>query len=619
MVTKGTSQLLSVRFVALFVVLVFHTPLVKAVIRPVNDDFAQATALPEIMLGTTITYSVTIATVEPFETNIINRNDASSSVWWKWTPKYSSETAVKSSVNLRIFCGSSSSTLQPVIVIKRDPPVGLVSDAYQGFTAEAGVTYWITPDSASGSWSINQLLQKVETSNACAEQPMILTLTTLEDLPPPTELHVTVLFPPQPGLLAWNPITNIDYTNITFGALGSWTSTTGGYFRLNVTATYASGEEWQHNFDFIVRAMNDDFAIATEIPPNTTSNIFRFRTDYASAEPNEPPFPGGAPTRSVWWRWQPDHSAAVRFSVERWAEPLPEDIIFRSAAPHPTEVFVGAAINDLARISHNDGRTALPYRGYTVLNAEAGKTYFIRVSEKTIWDSIADGGLRVEPADAPAEGLVNLSSVLSTVSPEGTPHVEILGTILDTNGAPAAVPGLMASYYFGDSLDAMHRLEPPGLVGDGAATEIGTIRGTFKQGITTINRLAGKEIYVQLRTWMGDSYEIARVTQQLIGRSTILRIKAGSELNGPAVLTGLGDMQLFAPPTFDPGRFSIEDKTASSWRLNGFPGTYIIETSDLIAPWTPIAVLNNATGSMTFIDSRAQKPDAAFYRSRLID
>ena len=182
------------------------------------------------------------------------------------------------------------------------------------------------------------------------------------------------------------------------------------------------------------------------------------------------------------------------------------------------------------------------------------------------------------------------------------------------------MPGLTATFYVGTSLDALYAPLPERPVGDGSVIDGAAAPGTFTQGYYWDGAMAGEEVYVQLRVWANaSSYEEARRTGQLIGRSKILKITTRSELDGPATLDDIGNITLFEPGSFNPAVFANPGKVGEPWRITGFPGTYLIQSSDLVSPWTPIATIESADGSVEFIDTRTNKPDAAFYRAILVD
>ncbi|HUS34092.1 MAG TPA: hypothetical protein VM680_01950 [Verrucomicrobiae bacterium] len=598
-----------------------------AAAAPVNDNFSQATVLNEIMLGTTIAYSAANATLESFETTRLGITDPRGSVWWKWRPKYSGSVSMKTSVDLSVYRGTSSADLNALALIwSRGPSL---PDASQGFSAEAGSTYWIRPAPPSngsspeaGSWSMSQLIQKVEPSNSSVGEPVTFTLSSVDQtLPLPNNISMAISYRPIPSVLNYDPVTNLTFTNITLGVFGSWQPTFANAYLLTITATYESGETWQRSVQFIVRTANDDLARATDLPANANSGIFPFQTDYSSAEADEPAFPAGSPTRSVWWRWQPDHSVEVRFSVERpLSEPIGSVAFNFNSAPRATEIFTGNSLKDLTRVAHNDGRIGgWPFRGYTVLRAEAGKTYYVRVSDPELFNYLDKAALRMEPLDAPAAGLVNLSTIGVVIQADGSTNWQVLGRIVSPDGSPARIQGLVASFWVGPSIEMLAWKRDAAVVGEGLIVNGAPVAATFAQGLVSTDGLADEEIYVQLRAWANTwSYGDARRAGEMVGRSRILKIKAGSELSGPAILAGLGDVELDQRP-FNPGSFSAGDNSGVNWNLKGLPGTYVIETSDLMTPWRTIAILDNPSGSMVFVDARAEKPDVSFYRSRLID
>jgi hypothetical protein len=219
--------------------------------------------------------------------------------------------------------------------------------------------------------------------------------------------------------------------------------------------------------------------------------------------------------------------------------------------------------------------------------------------------------MEVVRADAPLPGWIHLGNA--------TPGGTVLGKILGVDDMPADGTGLIVAFFGGTSLDSFMQLGPPNPVGRGLGEP--PVAGTFSLGTYVAPVDAGGEIFLQMRVWSDSgSYEEARGDGKLIGKSKIMKVRTGSELNGAALLSEIGDTKLFSVPTFEPGKFILEDGGTQTWRLNGFPGTYLIEVGDLKGNWNVIETLENLTGSMVFRDSRAAgKGPNGYYRSRLID
>ena len=167
-----------------------------------------------------------------------------------------------------------------------------------------------------------------------------------------------------------------------FGAQGNVTSppftfpTTINFPEIPCNPPHPFGDLWTTNIQVQVDApfvnvpREDDFSMATILPHHIAGSAFTFQSATATAEEGEPPWMGTAPERTVWWRWTPASNQSVRFKAPANGQGL------------PLEIFTGSTLDNLTRLAHNDGRTAIPgVEAVVPLLVQSGVTYFIRVSD----------------------------------------------------------------------------------------------------------------------------------------------------------------------------------------------------------------------------------------------
>jgi hypothetical protein len=385
-----------------------------------------------------------------------------------------------------------------------------------------------------------------------------------------------------------------------------WIPSETGNYRLTLTAQYATGESWTSEDNFAIDVGNDLFADAIEIPPDFTTGVFPLRTDLASFEPGEPSLNSRSLGHTVWWRWTPDHDANLRLR-----------------APHATtqgmllEVFTGPSLTSLIRIANNDWSALNPlWSGFTPFAAKAGTTYYIRVNDL---DGRTAGSLLIEPFDAPAPGVILLSSIIYTLN-NGATQWETFGKVYRPDGN-LATNQCCGAFFVGHTLETLQS-GPKMMIGSTYAFPQPPVSGTVTAGLMTFpGILAGDEVVVQLRAWDPPyDYAPARANGYATGRSQIIKVIAGSELTGPALLRGLGDLRMVQPSgAFNPGSLSIPGNNDSSFRLTGFNGIYAIDATDLANGWNLIGYVTNAVGAIEFQDPRPNKGPVNFYRTRLLD
>lgn len=614
--------------------------------RPQNDDFSHAIELPDLMLGQVQQYSTVNFTREDAEPAHFGATPPAASIWWKWTPTHSALTTLHfRSGGFAIYKGSSLSDLQLIanvgsiaagystggtLIIRawNEPGSGdnatdwYTANARFSFTNEVGVTYWIAEVSPSygDAWTLRQHFQWPELTTYHVGEATEFLLKGDATVPWPAAIQINVerryisFIDPFPGP-GWLAIA----TN-TIGAPGSVLIAppldSPGHYRAIISAQYDDGGSWREVLEFDVHPANDDYSSATELPADLEPKSFPGDGSFASAEPGEPLRGTNIPMASVWWRWTPAQNMAVRF---------------RTSYPHivggsslPLDIFTGASISNLIRVSHNDSRTfSASFVGYVPLNAVAGQTYFLRVSSSTFDHTLAPSfNLVVEPLDAPLAGLFILSTAIGVPQIDGSIAWNPFAKVFTPDRQLATNRIYRAQYYYGPSIDKLAPFFGTVFINDGVSFgSVPELAGTVSAGVCFPNGLlAGENYFFDLRAWdssAGQTYEQARANGGLTGHSKIVQLIAGSELTGPTFPTNIGDVRLLLPPSaFNPGKLSFDNP--SQLRLTGSQGIYVIESTDLANGWVPASIVTNAADAISF-PTPASTNTLKIYRSRLIN
>jgi hypothetical protein len=133
-------------------------------------------------------------------------------------------------------------------------------------------------------------------------------------------------------------------------------------------------------------------------------------------------------------------------------------------------------------------------------------------------------------------------------------------------------------------------------------------------------------VYVQLRVWesaFGGSYEEARARGGKFGGSPLVRTNATEPLFPPPTVY-LPSFNLRAGlPEFTTGRLASGDRLPNGqreWVLTGAPGfSYLVERKEPQNNWSPLVILTNGSGTVTFTDPGQTSASAQFYRARMLD
>lgn len=138
---------------------------------------------------------------------------------------------------------------------------------------------------------------------------------------------------------------------------------------------------------------------------------------------------------------------------------------------------------------------------------------------------------------------------------------------------------------------------------------------------------ADEHVYLQLRVWesaFGSTFEEARIRGGKYGRSATIQVRPDAENWDPAPLEGLGPFSvhtgdlLYASAKFEVGDMLPDGRP--EWILTGeIDSIYSIEVSDGSGFWSPLILLTNTTGTVTFVDPQAVSSSARYYRAQILE
>jgi hypothetical protein len=590
---------------------------------PPNDNFTNAIELPSTCLHCVVNHSNVGETIEPGEPSI--GWSTYPSMWWKWTPTRASVATLRDNWSkMAVFRGDSLTNLELIIWGGPGPYIYLDSEplhfGYEGlvFTNEANVTYWIADITGADpfavrtntSFVLGQKLQWVESAPTSVGKLAPFKLVGTDEIPWPTSLNVRLDLRSYSGSKdIWTTVVDTNLAN-PLGQFWQWIPDQIGQYSVTVTATYASGDRWK-TIDLIeVNGRNDLIEDAELIPADFQTGILPFQTLFANSSENEPAPGTNYLYRTVWWKWTPDHDAHLRV----YARASIDGGVL-------VDVFTRDDQSNLVRVANNDWNARKPiWKGYAGLQVQAGHTYSIRVNDDV---GTLTGSLVFEPYDAPSVGAISLSTAAPKILPDGTTQWEILGKVYLPDGSLAAGKAY-AGFFVGKTRESMRQMGSFVVRGGPYDTfSPPEFAGAVVQGDIPIPGLNhGDEVLVQLRAWASNFYNYSYALQQdaPIGRSQIVKVIAGSELDGVTVLYGLGDVHIqSAAAPFEPATLSSNNATDPSIQIRGLTGLYAVDASDLRGSWQFIGYATNQIGTIEFKDTRPDRGSALFYRSRFLD
>ncbi|MGC8988970.1 MAG: InlB B-repeat-containing protein, partial [Verrucomicrobiia bacterium] len=345
-----------------------------AVVRPANDNFANAIKIPPG--GGTVTGSNEFATIEPAEPFHAGNPYVGASIWWTWSPTNNTSVLIDTAGSgfepvLAVYTGASLDVLRPVAASTNDVEHGL--KAYVVFDAAAGVTYRIAvagytdadvglvrlrvvpdglPDTVAPEVEIVEPVDTILT-NAVVRVAGV----ALDSMPHGTGVSsVTVQLNDDPPLLA-SGTTNWNL---------SLTLSPGTNF-VSVVAEDVAGNRSEPVLLMLYYSAvpNDDFAGALEL--SGFSGSVTAMNDFATREIGEPMHANNEGGHSVWYWFRAPATGVLRLTTQG------------SSIDTLLAVYEGSALTDLVPLAANDD--ASPGSGYSELTAALARNrvYYIAI------------------------------------------------------------------------------------------------------------------------------------------------------------------------------------------------------------------------------------------------
>jgi len=156
----------------------------------------------------------------------------------------------------------------------------------------------------------------------------------------------------------------------------------------------------------------------------------------------------------------------------------------------------------------------------------------------------------------------------------------------------------------------------------------GTSTGYFYLGTRTIPDVPfGNTAYCQIRAWdysVGKSYEESRARGGRHGKMKITEQIAYDPMIVPPQVIQFKSFSLEAGASpLATARFELGAQQPGGdleWMLIGDAGyNYVVESQTPPNDWSPILVLTNATGVVSFVDTNGMNSSPKFYRARIIE
>ena len=321
-------------------------------IGPANDDFADATEIPGTESEFVLEGRPRFASSESGEANFFQIGGFKS-VWWKWTPSFGGPITI-ASIGTSSF--SYLSVYRGEALTNSTRVLAMNLPGQRSFLPVPGATYHITLGEQITSLPLDQTIRVrlsqlnvglILPSRFRAMQPTVMTITNAEIarplLPPGFYLDGALLGLGEPLGTNW---------------VFTWVPPATGDFFLTARATNSLGREFVFGpFPITVRPVNDDFADATELPPDLNSAEIEGELGFASMETGEEIY-GGCCYASRWWKWVPSQPGFGRVDFSPTEGPA-------------FSVFKGTNLDGIAFTGGNIGDA-------WTFEVKPGETYYIR-------------------------------------------------------------------------------------------------------------------------------------------------------------------------------------------------------------------------------------------------
>lgn len=346
----------------------------RAVVRPANDNFANAIKIPPG--GGTVTGSNEFATIEPAEPFHAGNPQVAASIWWTWSPTNNTSVLIDTAGSgfepvLAVYTGASLDVLRPVAVSTNDVEHGL--KAYVVFDGLVGVTYRIAvagyTDADVGLVRLRVVpggLPDIVPPEVEIVEPADTVLTNaavriagvaLDPMPHGTGVSsVTLQLNDGPPSLA---------TGTTNWNLGLTLSP--GTNVVSVVAEDVAGNRSEPVLLILYYSAvpNDDFAGALEL--SGFSGSVTVTNDLATREADEPMHANNEGGHSVWYWFRAPATGLLRLTTQG------------SSIDTLLAVYEGRSLSELLLVAANDD--ANPGSGYSELTATLARdrVYYIAI------------------------------------------------------------------------------------------------------------------------------------------------------------------------------------------------------------------------------------------------
>jgi hypothetical protein len=183
-------------------------------------------------------------------------------------------------------------------------------------------------------------------------------------------------------------------------------------------------------------------------------------------------------------------------------------------------------------------------------------------------------------------------------------------------------PDFVAQPYVGATSNSLHAVGAP--VSFMTGSEAGYYDGP---PVSVPDVLSGQTGYVQVRVWNqnnGESFEEAAALGGEVGRSDVVALTLGQPFAVPPPLRGLWSFSLQAGQPLLAAAKLYPDEVlpdgSRKWLVIGDAGArYVVEYRTPPNDWTPLTVLTNVVGGVSFIDTNAPSASLKFYRAQIMD
>lgn len=341
---------------------------VELIVRPANDDVADAAVIPPALLRGTLNGDSQWASAEALDPT---ETPPRRSLWWRWAPRYAGRARVwlpgaDPAQSIWLRRGGSATNLGTASLLLLNS--GTLQQQFIPVSADPQQTLWFNVAGRSPA-------------GAAPVEFSFELMTLAFDPAPPLELRlgepVTVRWKAADSSLALTEIAL--FAGETLLAQGNpltgeipWTPTKGGILRVSLRGLDADGNRHESFAErVVIPPANDQFAGAEILPGGLTSLTFTNHSANLSREPDEPAHAGIYANASLWWSWTPEASGLAQFQVS-----APDFFQLQLAA------YTGDTLTNLTAVASNANPRG-PLRDRVIFPVTAGQTYRLVVDGGT--------------------------------------------------------------------------------------------------------------------------------------------------------------------------------------------------------------------------------------------